>query len=496
MQPKSKAKTTAYYIHSIIGVCIMLFFGYLPAPVPITPVGMAILGQMLGLIYLWTFVDMVWPSFVAIVLFGLRALEVYPNSWQLNGIYEAGMEAFGNWIALFAVGCMILSVALEKTGVVRRITFWFITRKSAKKSAYGLSIMFFLATLVVSAFLDCLVAQFLMISIAHEIFDLFGFKKGDQWPRYIITFMSFTVIIGFAMTPICHTAGLLFMAVYTGITGVTANILSYIAVGLPIGLIIFALMCLYFRFVLKLDMSWFENINIEELEKRKPGKMETEERIVVVVCLIVLALWLIPGFLGAFAPTSSLYLLLDNLTATTPLFIAIAFLAIVHVKGVPILNLREDLKKVDWGTYLFLAAMMMIASSMGEETTGIGGFIAMNVVPLVQGMSPFLVVALVTILACIITNFFNNIPVGIIFTSVGVPMAMSMGINPYLLVVGICIGGNLAFTIPPAFVPVGVAYADPYCKGSTVFKNGLVMTLICVVVLFTLIYPIGSLFIH
>lgn len=490
-----KSKTMAYYIHSIVGIAIMLFFQLLPAPMPITPVGMAVLGIMLGMIYLWTFVDMVWPSFIAIVMFGLQALAVYPNSWQNAGIYEAGMEAFGNWIAIFALGCMILTVALQKAGLIRRITYWFITRKVAKESAFGFSVMFLVATLVVSAFLDCVVAQFLMLGILHEIFELFGFKKGDAWPRYMVMFTSFTVIIAFAMTPICHTAALLFMAVYTGITGVPANILSYMAVGIPVGVLIFAVMLLYFRFVIKVDLSHFKAINMDELEAQKPAQMNAAEKIVTVVSVAVLALWLVPGFLAIFAPTSAVYAFMSStMTDTAWLFIAIALLAIIHVDGKPILDLREDLAKVDWGTYLFLASMMMVASSLGEETTGIGGFIAINVVPMVAGMSPFMVVTLIAVMACIITNFFNNIPVGIIFTSVGVPLALEMGINPFLVVVAICIGGNLAFTIPPSFIPVGVAYADPYCKGSTVLKNGLVMTLISVVILTALMYPLGSIF--
>lgn len=490
-----KSKVLPYYIHSIIGIAIMIFFQFIPAPAPITQVGMAVLGVMLGMIYLWTFVDMVWPSFAAMVMFGFQALVVYPNSWQTAGIYEAGMEAFGNWIAIFALGCMILTVALQKTGLIRRITYWFITRKVAKESAFGFSVMFLTATLVVSAFLDCVVAQFLMLGILHEIFDLFQFKKGDAWPRYMVMFTSFTVIIAFAMTPICHTAALLFMAVYTGITGVPANFLPYMAVGLPIGIVLFLLMLLYFRFAVKVDMSHFAEIDMDELESRRPGKMEVAEKIVGIVCMTVLILWLIPGFLSIIAPASAAYAFMSNtMTDTAWLFIAIALLSVIHVDGKPILNLREDLAKVDWGTYLFLASMMMIASSLGEDATGIGAFIAVNVVPLVIGMNPFLVVTLIAVMACVITNFFNNIPVGIIFTSVGVPLAIEMGINPFLVVVAICIGGNLAFTIPPAFVPIGVAYADPYCKGSTILKNGLVMTVICVVILFAMIYPLGSVF--
>ena len=218
-----------------------------------------------------------------------------------------------------------------------------------------------------------------------------------------------------------------------------------------------------------------------------------KEKIVAVVSLIVLVFWLVPGFLSFLAPESAAFLLLDRLTATTPLFFAIVFLAIFRIDGEPILDLKSAFKKVDWLSIVFLAGILMIAGAMGEETTGIGAFIASVIVPLTAGKSAFILVGLIAVLSCIITNIANNIPVGIILVSVTVPIALDAGINPFLFVVAICIGANLAYTIPPAFVPIGIAYSDEWCEGKKVFLNGLVMTVISCVVLALLMYPLGNL---
>ena len=45
---KVRSKNTSYYINSVIGVCIMLFFGYLPTFSTVTPMGMKILGIYIG----------------------------------------------------------------------------------------------------------------------------------------------------------------------------------------------------------------------------------------------------------------------------------------------------------------------------------------------------------------------------------------------------------------------------------------------------------------
>ena len=57
----SKRKPS-YWIHMIITIGLMFFFGFIPAPEPITAYGMKILGIFLGLVWGWSFCDLAWPS--------------------------------------------------------------------------------------------------------------------------------------------------------------------------------------------------------------------------------------------------------------------------------------------------------------------------------------------------------------------------------------------------------------------------------------------------
>ena len=56
-------------INSVIGVAIMFVFRFLPLNLTgVTEIGMQIIGIFLGTLYLWTFVDVLWPSLLAIVM--------------------------------------------------------------------------------------------------------------------------------------------------------------------------------------------------------------------------------------------------------------------------------------------------------------------------------------------------------------------------------------------------------------------------------------------
>ncbi len=497
-QTKGKVDA-AYIVKSVIGIAIMIAFRFIPAPEPITACGMALLGEFIGLIYLWSAVDMMWPTFVAMVLFGLDATVIYPNSWQQAGVYEAGQQSFGNWIAIFVMGCLLICFALEKAGTIRRICMWFVTRKVARKSPWMFTFMLILSALVIALFLDVAPAELFVLGVAHEMFDVMGFKKGDRWPRYVVVMIAFSAVIGFAMTPICHTLPILWMSIYASITGNPANIVAYVCAAAPVGAIIWALMMLWMKKVIKVDkdVPQLENVDWAKIDAMRPGPMDKREKIVVTVSILLIACWVVPSIISLLGPNNPLYplyLAMARLADSSFLFLAIALLAIIKVDGEPLLDLNEAFRKIEWLPVVLLAGIMMVAGAMGEASTGIPAWISTYIVPLVAGMNPYAMVALVCVLCVILTNVANNVPVGIIFVSAGVPMCLELGVNPFPLALGVCVAANLAYTIPPAYVPIGIAYADPYCNGKTVFKNGCYMAVVSMIICAIVIYPLANLF--
>ena len=489
----SSSQIARKYILSAIGIAIMLFFDRLPAPEHITPAGMTVIGLFIGLVILWTLVDLIWPTFVALVLFGQVAKDIYPGSFQRSGIYEAGMQSFGHWITLFVLGCLILTVALYKSGSINRIAYWFITRPAAKRGLWPFTFMFMFATLVIGCFLDVLPVQIFMLGIAYEVFDDLGYEKGDQWPKIMVIGITFSAIISFVMTPISHPLPLLFIGIMEGMANVKTNLFLYMLVGVPIGLVLFALMCLYLRRFVKLDPDQFEKFDVSKVEAKKPGPMSARELAVNVICFLTLLAWVVPGLLGLIAPGASITQWAGKIGLLNPLYLAIAALAILHVAGRPLLSLKEAFAEVEWTPVVFLASVIMVAGCMGEDTTGIPQFMKANIAPLLEGLNPYALVAAIAVLACLITNIANNVAVGIIFVVMGTPLALGAGINPILIAIAVSIGANLAYTIPPSFVPVGVAYASPYGDGGATFRHGVVMTVITCIILALLLYPLGTL---
>lgn len=491
---QTKKRDTAYYVKSVIGLAIMAFFGCIPAPAPITQAGMTLLGQFFGLIYLWTAVDVVWPTFAAIVMFGTIATDIYPNSFALASIYEAGQQSIGNWCVVIVLGLLLFCEVLNDTGIIRRVALMFLTSKTAKKSAWGFTRMFLLASLIIGLFMDVSAAQLLLFALSYEVFDILGITQEDKWAKVITIGLTFSVVLSFAATPICHTMPILFMGIYSSIAGVDINWLAYMGVALPAMIVIWLLMLAYFRFIIKPDMSKYDSLDFKKIEALKPGPMSKKERFVVVVSALLVIAWILPGFLTVLAPGAAITVWFNKITMLTPLLVVIVLFAIVRFDGKPVLDITESCKKINWMVFFLLAGIMMIASAMGESTTGISDWVMQVVSPLVTGMSPFAMIAIMCVISVVLTNIANNIPVGIVLISIGVPLSLQMGINPLITAIAVSFGSNLAYSIPPAFVPVATCYANPYGGPKYTLRWGIIMTLISVVITVLLIYPLGSIF--
>jgi sodium-dependent dicarboxylate transporter 2/3/5 len=493
MVSKQRKRDLFYYVRAVIGIGIMGLFGYLPAVDPITPAGMHVLGQFIGLIFLWSCVDIVWPTFIAIVFFGFIAKDVYPASFAQFGIYEAAMQSLGNWCTVIGLGILLMTIVFEEVGVVRRIAHWFFSRNFSMKSGWHFTFMIFLGTFVIGLFLDVTATQLFMLAIMKEVFHAMDLKKGEKWPAVITIGITFVTIITFVMTPICHGLTILFMGIYSAIVGVPVNWVAYMGVAVPVGTVLFLVMFLFFRFVIKPDISKFNNLDRKRIAELHPGPMEKREKLTIFFGGLIIFCWIFPGFISILAPTASITIFFEQLTAMGPIFIGVAVMAIIRVGGKPLLDISEAMKKFPFQIFFMIAGVMMISSCMGEETVGINAWLAQALAPMISNMNAFGLVVFLTVASILITNVSNNVPVGILMITVGVPMALQIGISPGMVAVAVTICSGLAYTIPPAFIPIGICYADPFGGPARTLKYGLCMVPISIAVCVVLIYPLASL---
>ncbi len=489
---KVKHKDGVYYIKLLIGLLIMFGCGFLPAPAPITSTGMALIGMFFGLIYMYSVLDTVWPNIVVMVLFGLHAFDIYPNSVQDAGIYEAGWRVFGHNIPVLMLGMLLVSYALESCGLLNRIAVWFITRKVVQRGPWMFTLMFFLATLVMSLCMDCSAMSVVMLGIAHEIFDRLGFKKGDPWPRMLVTGTVWITCMGFAMTPIGHNLAIMFTGMIGTATGTEISLFKYMLVGIPVGLCILALMLLYFRFIVRPDTSRFQSVDYNVIQEMYPGKMSTHEKWISGIGIAVLLALVLPGLVDFILPGNAFSSLMNGLAPGFVVFSAIGLMVMIRIDGKPLLDLPVAMSKISWSIQLLVGGIVTVALAMIEDTTGISAWASQFILPMFNGLSPVAATMLICALCVILTNILNNVAIGAIFAAICTPLTQTIGINPGVLAMAVSLCAQMGFTTPAAFPTIAFATSDPYSNNNYVLRHGLVMTVICLVVSVLLLFPLAN----
>ena len=159
------------YIHSFITILIMLIGYFSPAVGQIPEMGTTILGAFIGAIYGWCTVNMLWPSILALVMFGLSGYM------SIQGAFQA---AAGNPIILMILFLMAFSSILKSTGITQRIALWLISRSFTEGHPWILSLMILLSAWISSMFVGLtppiIILWTILIDIAHEA----GMQKGKS----------------------------------------------------------------------------------------------------------------------------------------------------------------------------------------------------------------------------------------------------------------------------------------------------------------------------
>ena len=152
------SKAQKNLIHTGIALAIYLLFKFLlPAPAPITPDGMEVIGILILATYLWVSVGTGWTSVLTICLMGLTNYMSAANA--IKG-------AFGDWMFAFLMGCMLVNAVLSETGLSRRIAMWFITRKFVNGRPYVIIGMFFVAMFVLGLFMTSSATCVMFLALA------------------------------------------------------------------------------------------------------------------------------------------------------------------------------------------------------------------------------------------------------------------------------------------------------------------------------------------
>jgi sodium-dependent dicarboxylate transporter 2/3/5 len=139
-----------------------------------------------------------------------------------------------------------------------------------------------------------------------------------------------------------------------------------------------------------------------------------------------------------------------------------------------------DLQRIDWASLLTFGGGLTLGLFLVQ--TGASDWVATRLGSL-AGMPPTLGVIIVAFIALALTSVASNTASAAILIPITIPLASVIGVDPVLLVVVVAIASSLDFALVIGTPPTMIAYSTHLYTASEIFRIGIVLDIIGVILL-------------
>lgn len=466
----------------VIPLCIALCFvgRFIPAFGGLTKDGFSVILIFLGSLILWLTIGIDWPSLVCLLALGFLDNISFANVFT---------SSFGNSTWLFLLFTFICTYALAKTSLIKRIAIAFVDNKVAKKSGYLFILLFLSAVLLLGLFIAPTVLFVVVLPILEEIFKVAKIEKGDRIGKVLMMGLGFTVSISSGMTTIAHVFPLLAMSAAHAEVGP----IEYMAVGIPVGLLVFAVMIGLFFIFAKPEVDKLKNLDVSSLKNDLPS-INKKDIITVVTFAVVILLWVVPSLFKGVAP--DFYNKINGYTTAMPPLLGAIVLCIVRVDGQPIIKVDDALKNgVPWASLIMCAATLALGAVLTNNDVGLKALLSDNLGTALQGASAVVLLIIFALWAALQTNVSSNmVTATLVATVAGVVLgATNTGLNVAAVASIIGMLASFAFATPPSMPHIAIVAGSEHCSTKDVLIYGGLLMIASVLLACAVGYPLGSL---
>ena len=429
-------KTKSWYIHSALVNAWTFLFGLLPAPAPITPLGMQVLGIFVGMLWGWVFVDMVWPSILGLMALGLTSYTTVLDS------FAAGI---GHRITLQVIVALLFGAYLSQYKLDETMAFWFVSRKIAVGHPWIFALLVFVGAYVVGALISGFPAIILIWGIFYKFCDAMGIERKSSYAAYVLIGVAHIGMLGGLALPFKESA-IFYKGIIEPATGVALGYMKWI-IFWNISYFVYILVYLLVgKLIIRPDVSAFQRDN-DFYAQYRHIRFAKEQYIPLSILIIFIVLLSLPSFMPAeWLITQQL----NNLGIVgVGLGCIVALSIMCNQSGHPLADFGQLFHKgINWSLVWLIAASLPVAAAMESGDTGILSYTTLKLMPLVQNLSPGVFIIAVTLVFAAITQVAHNMILMIVFIPMFCNLCAVNGTNPTVFALVFAMGISSALITP------------------------------------------------
>ena len=397
---------------------------------------------------------------------GVLAIVALVLTGAVAGIREA-LVGFADPIPYFLIGVLTMGVAVARSGLAERVAHVLLARGRGRAGAVYAHLLMAMPPLTL-LLPSATTRTAILVHIYEQVLELGRVPPGAPLSRAVmlalnsVNRLASTILLTGGITPI----------VASGLIGTTSWTRWFVLMSVPyLALLALAAAAIYLRY----RRGFQARVSAPAPPERRPLS-GVELRTAVIVGGASL-LWLTDAF--------------HHLHPTLPALLAFVFFL---MPGLGVLTWRQFEQEVGWTNFFVIAASLSLAHALSGS--GASDWLAAGVVGAahVVAESPWMVVGVLLVASSVVRLVIPNIT-GFLATTIPVAMAAgtASGLNPVICGLIVTVAGDAVLYYPAQSASSLVVYERGHLTAGEIFRFGLLMTALAVLVVLAVALPYWAL---
>ena len=419
---------------------------------------------------------------IPIAVTALLPIILFPLSGGLS--LTETTASFGHKYIFLYVGGFIIAITIEKWNLHKRIALNIINFIGT--DIVNIILGFMVATAFMSMWISNTATSVMMLpigmAIVAQLRDNPETKEDENliFGKALMLAIAYSASIGGMSTLIGTPPNLVLAGVVEETFNYEISFAQWFKFGFPISCVLLFICWQYLtRFAFTFKQKEFPG-GRQEIKRQLDalGRISYEEKLVLAVFAFTAIAWMTRSyFLKPIIPAID-----DTIIA---MFSAI-LLFLLPTKGRErhLLNWEEAVK-LPWGILLLFGGGMALAA--GFESSGLAQWIGSQMT-LLQGVAILLLVLLLIAAVNFLTEITSNLATTAMLLPILYPMALTIEVHPFILMVSATVAASCAFMLPVATPPNAVVFGSGYLRIPDMVRVGIWLNILSIFLLTLFVY--------
>jgi len=406
-------------------------------------------------------------------------------------------QSFGSDILFLFLGCFLMGRAMEVHGFDKRLAYFLLGRCLPSTSFLSVNIILALATFFLSMWISNTSATAILCAVTIGVLSCLDDRFESDKIRHrasvrLLLSCAFAASIGGLATPVGSPPNLIALK-FLAQQGINISFFEWLALGLPITLVMLFLMLCVFEFLYPLRDLVLTGIKEHFCSLLKElGPMKAGEKQIAVIFLLTITLWILPSILACIWPEApTVKLLNDRLPMSVVGLVGglLPFLLPVREKGLLKANLNwKESERVDWGTLMLFGGGLTLGILLEQSGAAkdVGNFFFSE-----NMASPVIIAILVVVLSIVMSEFASNTAAASILIPLIIGTAVAHNFSEEStksIVLAATFGASFGFMLPVSTPPNAIVYGTGKVPASEMRKAGIIFDVIGAVLIILFLF--------